>query len=725
MTAVVDDGAWVLSTTDPAVGGAPTFVGNGYLAARIPAAGSGYTTAPVETQSQIAGFYAHPPGPYERRAGVPTWSSLGFSDGSATFGDLPGTNTPAGRLVNYRQSLDLRSGVLTTTLTWRSPAGRVTDLGYAVLADQARAHVAAVQLTITPHWTGPATIIDALDGRAAHLTTTTAATSRASTDELIDTVTAVGTHATATEVSRLQMPGPPRPADHVSETPILLAQRASLAVVRDHTYVVTKYVGIASSVDTDRTGASNPAAFARAEAERAATSGWAALVRETTSAWAALWQSNITVTGNRALTLEARAALFYLLESTRAGVEWSLSPAGLSSDGYSGHVFWDAETWMYPPLLAMHPDIAVGVDTYRQARLGAAQAYATVSGARGARFPWESARAGNEEAPPPWGTNEQHITSDVALAQWQYYEASGDRHWLASKGWPVIRAAADYWVSRATRDPRGGDAIDHVMPPDEEHVDVDNSAYTNASAAITLRIATTAAGLVGAPVDPQWARVADALRVPFDPATGVHPEFDGYSGDTIKQADVVMLQYPWQYPMPSRVANADLAYYAPRVDPVFGPSMTDAIHSIDSAALGDACASWTYLERSSTPFERGPFDQFAETRHGGTFTFLTGMGGFVQEFVYGFTGVRWNADALVLAPLLPPQMRGLTLTGLSWQGRHFDVAIGPRTTTVTLTSGPAMPVLLDGGRRTTARPGVGLVVATRRPDTAGCAAPKP
>ena len=45
----------MLSTTDPSTNYAPTFVGNGYLAARVPAAGEGYSNSPIVTQSELAG----------------------------------------------------------------------------------------------------------------------------------------------------------------------------------------------------------------------------------------------------------------------------------------------------------------------------------------------------------------------------------------------------------------------------------------------------------------------------------------------------------------------------------------------------------------------------------------------------------------------------------------------------------------------------------------------
>lgn len=36
----------------------------------------------------------------------------------------------------------------------------------------------------------------------------------------------------------------------------------------------------------------------------------------------------------------------------------SIAPAGLTSDSYAGQVFWDADTWMFPSLLALWPDYA-------------------------------------------------------------------------------------------------------------------------------------------------------------------------------------------------------------------------------------------------------------------------------------------------------------------------------------------------------------------------------
>ena len=43
----------------------------------------------------------------------------------------------------------------------------------------------------------------------------------------------------------------------------------------------------------------------------------------------------------------------------------------------------------------------------------------------------------------------------------------------------------------------------------------------------------------------EWLDIARKLKVPFDSQIQFHPEFDGYViGDSIKQANVVLLGYP-------------------------------------------------------------------------------------------------------------------------------------------------------------------------------------
>jgi trehalose/maltose hydrolase-like predicted phosphorylase len=426
------------------------------------------------------------------------------------------------------------------------------------------------------------------------------------------------------------------------------------------------------------------------------------------------------VLGRPALATQVNASEFYLWASAHSGVNWSVSPAGLSSNGYDGHIFWDAETWMHPALLAQHPALAAGMDAYRFHRLRAAIRHARHTGHAGARYPWESALDGTEQIPPPVSVNseglyEQHITADIALAQWQYYLATGDRQWLHVRGWTVLKHAAEFWASRVVRSANGHFHIRHVTGPDEENPNVNDEAYTNVAAAKTLRIAAAAGTVLGRTVPTRWRRIAAGLVLLHDAKQQIHPEFRGYQGQLVKQADVTMLQYPWGRAMAQKSAQQDLDYYVPRSDPG-GPSMSDAINNIDTAALGSpGCAAYVYTQRSILPFMRDVFDQFSETRTGGAFTFMTGIGGFLQEFLYGYSGMRIGQRAVSLDPMLNGRMRGIVLHQLVWQGRVFTVAIGDTTTQVTLERGAALPVTVRGVRHVV-NAGQPLMIPTRRPD---------
>ncbi|MGI8506654.1 MAG: glycosyl hydrolase family 65 protein [Solirubrobacteraceae bacterium] len=709
-------GAYVLEARSPGGHYAPTFTGNGFLGVRVPATGQGYAGGSVPAQSELAGFYAKPTKPkkisdaVQQRANIPTWSTLLFGDGTQVF------STKQGQTTGWRQSIDLHTGVVTTSATWKASDGHAAKLVYRVLTNRADAHVGLVQLQFTPQWTGSATVTDEIDGSPATLTDPVTNGFNAAQRQDYVAVMTQGTGIEAAIASQLAT------SPNVNATPIevddanqSIGQQLSFPVVAGQSYTVTKYVGVEDSQDT-----ATPVVAAQADAARAAAAGWAANLAANGTAWAKLWSGRVDVLGDQTLATDVNASEFYLWSSTRDGLDWSVSPAGLSSNGYDGHIFWDAETWMYPSLLAQHPTLAGAMEAYRFQRLAAAEQHPTATGSPGARFPWESALDGTEQIPPPVSVNseglyEQHITADVALAQWQYYLATGDRGWLGSDGWPVLSAAASFWASRAVRGPAGRYHIDHVTGPDEENPDVNDEVFTNVAAKTTLEDAVKAARVLGIAPPAGWSRVAAGLVVALDAARGIHPEFAGYGGQLVKQADVTLLQYPWAYPMSRRIAQSDLGYYVPRTDPM-GPSMSDAVNSIDSSTLGTpGCSSFVYTERSYQPFIRDVFHQFSETSTGGAFTFMTGIGGFLQEFLYGYSGMRLGAGSVALAPSLTSQLGGVVLHDVAWHGRLFTVTIKPRATTVTLLRGGPLPISGAAGRRLV-RAGHNLTLPTARPD---------
>ncbi|GGV79645.1 kojibiose phosphorylase [Streptomyces gelaticus] len=713
------DPAWApASTRFGETAGYDPYTGNGYLGHRVPAAGAGYAAFEEKTGwplftprydgAFVSGLFGRDKDLAAGReviAALPSWTNLDVRVGDETYG----SGTPGGRISRYRQTLFLRCGLVVTSLRWTTADGRATDLTYEVLADRSDVHTGAVRLRMTPHWNGTATVTGRLDPKGAR---------RLDLDD-DGTFRTRGTRIAGAIVQTVRSGGPGAGAP--------VAARSTHRVRDGRTYTFEKYVG----VDTALTSRA-PRASARDASRRAARRGWSGVLAANAAAWRRAWAADIFVPSRPELQKWLRAAQYGLLASTRAGSRDSIAPAGLTSDNYAGMVFWDAETWMYPGLLATRPEPARPVVEYRYRTRDAARANARKLGYQGLFYPWTSASGGDlwsecQSWNPPHCITQNHLQGDISLAVWQYYLATGDREWLAGRGWPLLEGIADFWASRATADKDGGYSVKEVAGPDEYSNGVTDGVFTNAVAATALRNATRAARLLGHPAPPEWTRVADGLRIPYDPARKIFLQYAGYDGSTIKQADTVLLIYPLEWPMVPGAAAATLNYYAARTDPD-GPAMTDSVHAIAAAAIGEAgCATYTYLERAVRPFMRGPYALFSEARGAKAGAqdplsgapaedFLTGKGGFLQVFTHGLTGLRLREDGVRLDPLLPPQLgSGVTLTGLHYRGRTYDVAIGPRTTTVRLTSGAPFTVHSPTGSRLLSRT---LTLPTRRPDLA-------
>lgn len=68
-----------------------------------------------------------------------------------------------------------------------------------------------------------------------------------------------------------------------------------------------------------------------------------------------------------------------------------------------------------------------------------------------------------------------------------------------------------------------------VMPPDEFHYPVDNSAYTNCIAALSLMLPYSTLPLIGKQPPPIFKEIANNMYIPIDSDKNYHPEYDGYT----------------------------------------------------------------------------------------------------------------------------------------------------------------------------------------------------
>jgi trehalose/maltose hydrolase-like predicted phosphorylase len=383
-------------------------------------------------------------------------------------------------------------------------------------------------------------------------------------------------------------------------------------------------------------------------------------------AWDSLWKSDIVIDGDAQAQQDVHSMLYHLYSFVREGTAYSPSPMGLSGLGYNGHVFWDAELWMYPAMLVLHPELAKSMIEYRFQRLEAARRNAFANGFKGAMYPWESAESGVEET-PVWalsGPFEHHITADVAIAAWNYYAVTQDKQWLREKGYPILSATADFWTSRVERNGAGQYDIKNVVAADEWAENVDNNAFTNAAAKANLQYAAQAANILGIAPDPAWMQVASNIPV-LKMENGVTREHATYKGEGIKQADVNLLAYPLKEITDPKQIQKDLAYYETRVPNEGTPAMTQAVFTLLYARLGDTSKAYHWFKDAYLPNLNPPFRVIAETKGGTNPYFATGAGGILQAVLMGFGGLEITSKGIIqIKSSLPANWKKLTITGV-------------------------------------------------------------
>lgn len=390
--------------------------------------------------------------------------------------------------------------------------------------------------------------------------------------------------------------------------------------------------------------------------------------------WERLWQSDIVIEGDPESQLDVRSCLYHLYAFVGEDNRLSPSPMGLSSDGYNRHVFWDTEIWMFPPLLMLNQQMAKSCVDYRIDRIPAAEKRARMFGYQGVMFPWESDDTGEEATPlhALTGPLEQHITADVAIAAWNYYCVTHDREWLRTSGYPIVSKAAQFLCSRMERNADGTYSFRNVVGADEYAVNVDDNAYTNGTAQVTLAYAQKAARLLGEKADPRWAEIEKHVCYHYF-EDGVMKEHATYKDQTIKQADVNLLSYPLGLLTEPKALKANLDYYEQKIDP-HGPAMGNCILSVLYSMLGDADGAFRLFQKCYIPHKCPPFGVLSEGAGGNNPYFVTGAGGMIQAVLAGFGGLRITEKGITQGPTcLPRHWKSLTITGVGPEGKTYTV----------------------------------------------------
>ncbi len=390
----------------------------------------------------------------------------------------------------------------------------------------------------------------------------------------------------------------------------------------------------------------------------ALTRGYDALLADNADRWAQLWLGRVELTGAPARWQAiCDAAHFYLHSSVHRASPCATSPFGMAYwpdyHYYRGHVMWDIETFAVPALLLTQPDAARSLLRYRSGRLESALHNAAAQGYDGAQYPWESSPRTGQEATPVGQLSpvtEHHVSMDVALAFARYVHATADDRFARAEAWPVLAEVAR-WVASRVRPTQRGYEIRGVEGIAETGTPVDNNAFVNMAAAVTLREATALADALGQGADPAWTHVADNLVLPQEP-DGTIVNHDGYRSDEPQGGtpEAAAGLFPIGYPVDPDTEARTLAAAVDRVDGYVGSPMLSALLGVYAARIGQRERALDLYERGFADFvqqphalvtENSPVMQPDQPRAA---PFTANVGGFLTGCLYGLTGMTPTAD---------------------------------------------------------------------------------
>lgn len=450
----------------------------------------------------------------ESLVNLPNWLPLTFRiDGGNWF------SIDAVEILTYRQTLDLKGGVLHREIKFRDPQGRETTLDEQRFVSMAQPHLAGLQLQLTAeNWSGKLEIRSAID---AQVTNNNVKRYEPYNQQHLEPLTTETIQPEAiwlmvrTKQSRIEIVVAARTRVVVGSHELNLSrtvdretaqigERLQFQIERGAAIQIEKIVALYTSRDH----AIGESAEAARQAIQDAPS-FAELLIAHQCAWKRLWmRCDIELEPVENLRT-LRLHIFHILQTVSphtADLDVGVPSRGWHGEDYRGHIFWD-ETFVLPFLACRFPEIARSMLLYRYRRLSAAKILARQNGYKGAMFPWRSASTGREETPRfqfsllsgHWmrdRTNLQHhINAIIACNLWRYYNLTNDLAFLMDYGAEMMVEITRFWANIVTYNPDlDRYEICGVVGPDEYHTayldaktpGINNNTYTNVMAVWTL-----------------------------------------------------------------------------------------------------------------------------------------------------------------------------------------------------------------------------------------------
>ncbi|MDR1687393.1 MAG: glycoside hydrolase family 65 protein [Clostridiales bacterium] len=427
-----------------------------------------------------------------------------------------------------------------------------------------------------------------------------------------------------------------------------------------------------------------------------------------TAVWAKLWENSaVILKGDDEAQLALNYSLYHLHSiAPRHADNLSIAARGLSGQTYKGAVFWDTEIFLMPFFMYTEPETAKKLINYRIKTIDGAMKKAEEYGFKGAFYAWESQDGGAEgctdfnvidvftERPVRTSFRDKqiHISGDIVYALLKYARWTGDNKIFDYGGIDLICACADFYKSRAYC--RVGEKeleFPDVVGPDEYHERVDNNAFTNRIADLTLNYAKNRYKV-------RKPRLRDGIIEQFDGYFDLEDasletvrsrlkhkrEYWGtqsgvaFATQIIKQADVLAMMnlFPEDYTKEDFEKN--WFYYEPRTE--HGSSLSACMYALGACRFGRADLAYPMFLKSA----RADLDGGGKSWAGNVFiggTHPASAGGAYMIVTQGFAGLKQEDNSLTLNPCLPKEIESIEFPVI-FRGEKYKIKVTQNTSEI-------------------------------------------
>ncbi len=493
-----------------------TTVGNGYFGTRGCFEANGADDVVHYPGTYIAGVYNALPSVVYRKTitnndlvNCPNWLLIELQIENDKF------RSPLDfELIDYRHALDIRSALMSRSLTFKDKKGRITTIESERLASMANPHLGGIRFNVRPeNWSGSITLRSSLDGtvvnygvpryrelNSRHLTPISVSEAGGAINLQVQTVTSKvriymqARHSFFAEGKRIKA------ERQVVHDVGLISEQIAFPVAQGKDYKLEKIVSLYTSKDRDVT---DPQAASRASLRE--NPSFSQLRDAHQRTWRDLWdRADIRIEGDRFAQQVLRLHIYHMLCTAsphNRRIDAGMPARGLHGEAYRGHIFWD-ELFIYPFYNLHFPQISRALLLYRYRRLEGAREYAHEHGYRGTMYPWQTADNGHEETQvvhfnpvsgkwdPDLSSRQRHVSIAVAYSVWEYFYCTGDLEFINEYGAEILVLTTRFWASITEYDE--ADRRYHirgVMGPDEfhekypeadaDHGGLNDNAYTN------------------------------------------------------------------------------------------------------------------------------------------------------------------------------------------------------------------------------------------------------